>query len=144
MVRNNFYLQSPCQFQWVSFEAERKILSKPRAFVIDKSCLCVGVQEKQSGLEFLRLLITLCSFSPIFLCVCPKCLISVTEAIMLATIQNSSSPNIFQLRYWSVYTCSSRSMGGAGWKLLPEIFCCWRKRGCFFLVFEFLFFNLIL
>lgn len=132
MVRNNFYLQSPCQFQWVSFEAERKILSKPHAFVIDKSCLCLGAQEKKSGLEFLRLLITLQSFPPIFLCVCPKCLISVTEAIMLATIQNSSSSNIFRLRYWSVYTCSSQSLGGAGWKLLAEIFYCWRKSFLFF------------
>lgn len=58
----------------------------------------------------------------------PKCLISVTEAVMLATIQNSSSSNVFQHRYWNVYTCSSQSLGGAGWKLLPEsLFCCWRK-----------------
>lgn len=73
-------------------------------------------------MEFFKTLYYLYAlFSPIFLCLCPKCLISVIEVIMLATLQNSSSSNVFQLSYWNVYICSSQSLGGAGWKLLTVI-----------------------
>lgn len=116
MVRNNLSTESlPTSVGvfWsrkIEWKKEWEIWSKMHIFVIHKSGFCI--QEKQNGPESFVLwaFITLRSFSAISLYVYPKWLILAIEVIVLATIQNSSSSNLFQLRCWNVYNCSVFSL----------------------------------